>query len=367
MPGGSPSPPPFARLRDYQIRGILWLRERLARHKAVLLCDDPGLGKTVQTLAVAHQMDASRILVICPAGARRVWSQEIAQWVLGWVNRVFLVEPGINLREIALRIADPAPLILVVGYDDLSQSDSRLAHILTRAVWDLLVIDEAHYLKNPSNRTHAVYGTSGDASGVQHSAHHVILLTGTPTPNHAGELYQHMRTFWPQTLMVKRLGRVMNQPEFEDQFTRYRDTVFGRQVSGSKNQAQLRVALQDVILRRRKDQVLPELPTLIVQDVPLQPPPGPLLTGPVRHLAARLDWSLQHADDDALIKALRDPNNQLAGMRRELGELKVDPTVLWVQERMVSASKLLLFAWHHSVIEHLRRRLAGVRSGGDHR
>jgi SWI/SNF-related matrix-associated actin-dependent regulator 1 of chromatin subfamily A len=61
--------------------------------------------------------------------------------------------------------------------------------------------------------------------------------------------------------------------------------------------------------------------------------------------------------DDELLKILRNPDTALATMRRELGLLKVGPTIAWVQERMASADKLLIFAWHHDVIEGLHKEL----------
>jgi SNF2 family DNA or RNA helicase len=153
----------------------------------------------------------------------------------------------------------------------------------------------------------------------------------------------------------------MTQADFEDRYTRYRDTVYGRQVSGSKNQDQLRATLTSVVLRRRKDDVLPELPPLQIQDIALDPPTsGQRLNPQAQALAGRLVWSLAvRADgDEQLIKALQTPDGELATLRRELGELKVPGTIRWVQERLQSTEKLLLFAWHLSVIEHLRRGLA---------
>ena len=348
-----------APLRDYQAQGIAWLEQRLDTHKAVLLCDDPGLGKTRQALGAAERLNALRVLVICPAGARPVWSREIARWHPEWSPRVFVVEPGVLPTAVQRRISDLGPLILLIAYDELSRADGRVAGYLERASWDLLIIDEAHYLKNLSNRTKAVYGVAGNGGGIQTACHHVILLTGTPTPNHAGELYQHVRTFWPHTMMVARKGSPMSQAEFEDRFTRYRDTVYGRQIVGSRNQAELRAKLADVVLRRRKQQVLPELPPLILQDIPLdRVAHDPQLTGPSRTLATRLVWSSNTVTDSDLIHALRSPDGALTTLRRELGELKVPAVIRWVQERMNSTNKLLLFAWHHSVIEHLRRGLA---------
>lgn len=346
-------------LRDYQDHGIAWLRDKLAQHRAALLADDMGLGKTRQVLAAAHHLAAQRILVACPAGARAVWQNEIARWLPAWSARVFVMEPGVNIAQVQKRLSDPTPLVLVIAYDELSKLDSKLPAYLAQAAWDLLIIDEAHYLKNFSNRTKALYGIAGDNAGIQSSCRHAILLSGTPTPNHAGELWQHVRTFWPGTIVLPRKGRAMTQAEFEERYTRYRDTVYGRQVTGSKNQAELRNKLTPMVLRRRKDQVLPELPPLILQDIPLDQPKDPRLTPAAQALAGRLTWSLsnQRISDDLLIKALHTPDAQLTTLRRELGELKVAPTIAWVQERMNSTNKMLIFAWHHSVIEHLRRGL----------
>jgi SNF2 family DNA or RNA helicase len=151
----------------------------------------------------------------------------------------------------------------------------------------------------------------------------------------------------------------LSQVEFEDRFTRYRDTPFGRQVTGSKNQTILRHSLKGVVLRRRKIEVLYELPPLILQDIPL-PAPGQWLdriSAPVRSAAAKLAYSGRYMTDDELLKTLRNPDAALATVRRELGLLKTSPTILWVQERLASTEKMVLFAWHHDVIEQLRRGL----------
>jgi SNF2 family DNA or RNA helicase len=155
----------------------------------------------------------------------------------------------------------------------------------------------------------------------------------------------------------------LSQIEFEDRFTRYRDTPFGRQVTGSKNQTILRHALRDKILRRRKDEVLAELPPLVLQDIPLAGPgqPASWLSGlkpETRALAAKLHYAAEHASDNELLKTLRNPDTAAATVRRELGLMKVPATIRWVEERLASADKLLLFAWHHEVIDHLARGLA---------
>jgi SWI/SNF-related matrix-associated actin-dependent regulator 1 of chromatin subfamily A len=348
-------------LRDYQDKGVNWLCAQLEKHKAVLLADEMGLGKTLQALRAASRIGARRIVIVCPAGARRVWQAEIQRWLLNWSRHVVLVEPGTKLTDVKLCL-DQERYILIVGYDEFSDRHSQLANHLRSRRFDLLILDEAHYLKNPSNRTLTIYGHKGSSTGVQASASKVILLTGTPTPNHAGELWQHYRTFWPATPALKaRTGRALSQAEFEDRFCRFRDTPFGRQVTGSKNQTILRESLRDKILRRRKDEVLTELPPLVLQDIPLTGGPQNnwivRVSPEVRAIAAKLNYAFEHAGDDELLKTLRNPDSAVATVRRELGLMKVASSIIWVQERLASVDKILLFAWHRDVIAGLERGL----------
>jgi SNF2 family DNA or RNA helicase len=344
-------------LRDYQDTGASWLRDQLKDHRAVLLADEMGLGKTRQALTAAQHLGADRVLIVCPAGARRVWLREIQRWTPSWQDRVVLIEPGTTV-PLPARLNNPAPLILIVGYDELSNRKSPVLAQLQRRSWQLLVIDEAHYLKNPSNRTQALYGVRGSAEGIQANCSRIILLTGTPTPNHAGELWQHCRALWPWSLEHGPQRRLLTEAGFEDLFTRYRDTVYGRQITGSKNQDILRAKLAEVVLRRRKDEVLAELPPLIVQDIPLVSTGSAKFSDDARGMMRRLDWSLKGVTDDRVLRLLRAPDTGTATLRRELGEAKVPATLAWVQERMASVDKLVLFAWHHSVIEQLARGLA---------
>lgn len=342
-------------LRDYQAKGVDWLVERLRhpgdKYKAVLLADPAGLGKTLQVLTAAHRMRVHRMLVICPAGARRVWQLEIRTWFPDWASRVVLVEPGTDSEIVVRRqLAGLRPLILIVGYDEFSTNTPVAKQIQLIEGWDLLVLDEAHYLKNPSNRTNAIYGGHyGRARHpIQAHARRVILLSGTPTPNHAGEMFQHCRAFWPWTLPGGRLDR----GSFEDAYTRYRDhPTYGRQVVGSRNQATLRELLQEVILRRRKDHVLPELPPLIVQDMPLVPgDAGPVDLDQFDAVSA----AFPETETDRMIREV----GNMARLRRQLGLTKVRAAVAWLAERMASTDKMLVFAWHLDVVDLLRRGLA---------
>ena len=315
--------------------------------RALLLADDAGLGKTLQALETANRLDATTILVVCPAVARRVWADEIAKWFPAWAPHVLVVEPGVGAIEVKRRLAEGGRIIIITGYDLYSRATPIVELLRTGRRWSLMVIDEAHFLKTPtSKRTRAVYGR-GSIAGVQNAADRVLLLSGTPTPNHAGELYPHIRAFWPGVLP----GRG-TQYEFEDKYTRYTDTQWGRQINGSRNTDELRGLLQPYVLRRRKAEVLTELPPLISQDAPLDDR-NLKLTPEMIRLAERL----RDAGDEAVMAALRVSDESLAGARHQLGLLKVGPSIEWINERLLSCRKILVFAWHRDVIGALTKGL----------
>lgn len=355
-------------MRGYQQAGVRFLVDHLATgsERAVVLADEPGLGKTLQALRAADELGARRILVVAPAIARVSWPIEIAKFAPARVPHTRVVPPDArpDLRRPGGGWLDQPDVLAVFAYDIFSQPGTRVPWLrgLTARAWDLLVLDEAHYLKNASQRTRAIYGTraqGGSAPGLEASCAWVILLTGTLTPNHAGELFQHYRAFWSHRIsrpMPHPPGaRPLNQPEFEERFTRYTDTLYGRQINGSRNQGQLRQALAPVILRRRRVDVLPELPKLVCQDVPLVAAPGALHV-PVPSGAMSRTAYLGHLGDQGLVQELSSApaNAELATLRRVLGEAKALPAAEWVRERLgVGVDKILVFAWHRSVIARL--------------
>ena len=352
-------------LRPYQHHGISWIIRKLREPdtRAVFLCDDPGLGKTRQSLHACDALAAQRILILCPAGARSVWQREILRWFPAWADRLVVVEPGTTLPNTRTQLDSPCA-VFVVGYDTIGTPTNLWAANLARVEWDILILDEAHYLKNPSQRTAAVYGLRGQTGGVQASCHRVILATGTLTPNHAGELYQHIRTFFPGVLAVSRAeGRphTETEAEFQERFTSYKPTPWGRQITGSRNQAILKDRLGPFVLRRRKHDVLPELEPLIAQDVALILSEATLKSDLMGEVRQRSIGFRTTTDRDLLTRLSHAQQNDgpLASLRRELGELKVDAVAQWVIERLeCGVNKMLVFGWHVRVLTHLHRLLA---------
>ena len=335
-------------LFPYQLQGSKWL----AGQRFALLADEMGLGKSVQSIRAAESIGAKEILVICRAVGVSNWQREFGIWWSG-----------------------PKPNLTVTSYESLHK-------VPVEAKFDVLIVDESHYVKEPNaKRTQAVLGKTG----VVHRAKRTWLLTGTPTPNHAGELWT--------TLFTAGASR-LSYDDFVARFCNTRTTGFGLQITGtnSSRTSELRKIASPLTLRRTKEQVLKELPPIFYQDVIVQP-------GPVELMMAQsfVKYTLHEDGPEMLAKALEDELGVLNGiigkgkdatlsweavkalesaaksimtLRRYTGLQKIQPVVDLISDELNNNaySKIVLFAVHRDTVEVLRIKLkkfnANVIYGG---
>lgn len=152
--------------------------------KGALLADEVGLGKTIEAGIVISQKWAERkrkILIIAPANLRKQWNQEIADKF--FLPSVILEAKSFN-EEIKKANFNPfkqAESIVLCSYQFVKSK----AVYVSKIDWDLVVIDEAHRLRN-------VYKTNNKiAKAIKEAVAHApkILLTATPLQNSLLELY----------------------------------------------------------------------------------------------------------------------------------------------------------------------------------
>jgi hypothetical protein len=180
-PGFSVPVPEFCELMPFQIAGVHYAKDRAN----CLIGDAPGLGKTIQAIALANLRGCKRVLVVCPANVRPQWARQIKIWSTlpkVVVYPVFKSSDGVH----------PTANYVITSFE---VARDGLWDTLRSYNWDMLVIDEGHYLKTPdAARTRALFGASkqskcryAGSGGISERAEQIVALTGTPLPNRPRE------------------------------------------------------------------------------------------------------------------------------------------------------------------------------------
>jgi ERCC4-related helicase len=152
--------------------------------KGVLLADEVGLGKTIEAGLVMSQRWAERrrrILLVVPASLRKQWQQELIEKFS--IHSVILDAKtyGDRRRAGTLRPFEAKDAVVIVSYEFAA----RKADDVRAVMWDLVVFDEAHRLRNVHKKTSKRAKTLKDAV----EGRFKILLTATPLQNSLTELY----------------------------------------------------------------------------------------------------------------------------------------------------------------------------------
>ena len=170
-------------LNPHQIEAALFaFRSPLSR--GVLLADEVGLGKTIEAGLIISQLWAERhrrILVIVPTTLRKQWAQELG-------DKFFLPSEVIDARAFNARQKEGAlnPFTEATGVVICSYHFTRAKEDAIRSVdWDLVVIDEAHRLRNVYKSGNKI--ARSIKATVQ--TRPKVLLTATPLQNSLLELY----------------------------------------------------------------------------------------------------------------------------------------------------------------------------------
>ena len=210
-----------ATLRSYQDFGV-----RYAVHqKRTLLGDEMGLGKTIQAIATMIAMKAAgkhHFMVVCPASVLINWCREIQKFSDMEVTKIH------GADEKALLHWRENGDIAVTTFESISRFT-----LPEKFKFDYLVVDEAHYVKNPAaQRTVAMQKLLAKTDGV-------LYMSGTPLVNRVDEMCFLVSCLQPQ------LSQRLEQLKLVSTAEQFRNELSG------------------VYLRRVREDVLTELPDLV--------------------------------------------------------------------------------------------------------
>lgn len=152
--------------------------------KGAILADEVGLGKTIEAGIVLSQQWAEnkrRILIICPSSLRKQWVNELA-------DKFYLKAEVLEAKSFDASYKagnknpfDDGKTIKICSY----QFASKQAELVQLTSWDLVVLDEAHYLRNVHKNSESIAARIKSAI----KDYKKILLTATPLQNRLDELY----------------------------------------------------------------------------------------------------------------------------------------------------------------------------------
>lgn len=228
----------------HQDEGIDWMWNR----KSFLLADGMGAGKTVQTLAVCaiHAKMTkevvgreSQFLIVCPVSLKFNWLNEINKFT-GMSAHMVDGSKSKRRQQIDAFYGDGGTKILIMGYESVKSHIDELRNV----EFDAVIADEAHFLKTPdSQRTEAFRALAPSRR---------FMLTGTPILKHVDDLWVVLDQIQP--------GAWGSFKGFTATFCVF-GGYGGKSVVGVKNENRLMEGVNQIMLRRRTEEVvdLPEV------------------------------------------------------------------------------------------------------------
>lgn len=326
-------------LHPYQIEGANWLSIR----RFALLADEMGLGKSAQAITAAVQLKSKRILVVCPASVKVNWQREF----LKFGNR--------RAHVVGSKIA-VASDIVITNYEQVTNKLSTY----TSLWWDLIIFDESHFLKDPAAlRTQAVFGKGG----LIHTARRIWCLSGTPAPNHAGELWCWLFAFGLTCFSYDAFVQRYCSFQKPNKYGPPRPTG-----TNPKHIHEVAEALDKLSLRRLKRDVLKDLPSIQFDTFQLEEPKGDPLAGypelkermkeELELLQAKIGMAL-NIDDDHLLEILSLFSQSVSSLRRYHGIKKMGSVASVIEQELTDRAydKIVLFCVHSDVAAFLENKL----------
>jgi superfamily II DNA or RNA helicase len=218
-------------LYPYQRAGALFA----AKAGRCLIADEMGLGKTIQAIAAAELLARTtgleRVLVVSPTSLKHQWQQEIERFT----DRKAIVVEGLSPRRAEAYAAES--FYKLTNYEVVH----RDLGLIRRWRPDLIILDEAQRIKNWKTRT--------AQSVKQLESEYAFVLTGTPLENRLEELHS----------IVEFVDRYRLGPMFRFLHDHQHVDETGR-VIGYRSLSQISRTLAPILVRRTKQEVLPELP-----------------------------------------------------------------------------------------------------------
>ena len=347
-------------LMPHQAKFLASVREG---HRSYLLADEPGLGKTAQSVIAASVAGAYPLLVVVPNVVKMNWAREVERWTPG--RRVTVVHgDGADIDA----FAD----VFVINYEILDRHLSWISDFGFKG----MVVDEAHMIKNTSSQRSRNVLAIADRirERTPGTSPLMIALTGTPLINDIDDF----RAIW------RFLGWTDGEKPGPELMAKLEHNGWTPADSAFYPEARQSV-IEMGIVRRRKLDVAKDLPAKRVVDLPveLDDDLGRGIRDAERKLADKLVARFTtikngklgaKLSDDAIIRMvcaqeLEESNASADGLNvftmvRQIGQAKASLAADYAAQLVRSVGKVVFFAKHVDVMDTVEKQLAdaGLRT-----
>ena len=307
--------------------------------KNVLLADEMGLGKTIQAIGYINlNSNIKTVLVICPASLKINWEEEMKKWL-------------VKSYDISILNKNELTDIVITNYESVKKYFS----LLTSRMWDLLILDESHYIKNyKAQRTKFITGyfkNNGDKKswikGLKDFANQKILLTGTPIMNKPIELITQLKVL--NNELAKNPFKFMEKYVEKDSWG---------SIVGSKNLEELQYKLRtSCMIRREKKDVLTDLPDKLRQIITL---PKEILKNDnkTKEIVSYLseNWDIVSGK----LKGIQIPFEEISQIRHEQSVKKIPYVIEHIENVLEDEDKIVVFGHHHDVTNAIYEKFKDI-------
>ena len=318
----------------YQVEGVDALQVFLTKHMGALLADDMGLGKTAQALELINRTQPMHVLVVCPSSVKINWLRECDLWLDHDYTYHLISGRGVKT------FTPDFPLVSVINYDLIHHTDFKDCE------YDLIIFDEAHYMKNPkAKRTKSCMKIRTEKR---------LLLTGTPIVNRPKELWQLLLLCDVVDKGAYRRFAVKYCASFKEWIYIPGGNGKRKQVwndDGSSNLEELSYWLRQLcMVRRLKKDVLTDLPEKTRQIIEL-----PWAGGKPDYLRDEYTRAVAKMKDDTQVAF-----EEISLLRHETALEKLPQVIDFISYALQSSDKIVVFAHHRDVIEELMMQFTNI-------
>ena len=312
----------------------------ISHQKNVLVADEMGLGKTIQAIGYINlNSNIKTVLIICPASLKINWKQELEKWLT---------------RPASIEVLNENKLtdIVITNYESVKKYFS----LLTSRMWDLLILDESHYIKNyKAQRTKYITGYFNSLEdkkswvrGLKDYTNQKILLTGTPIMNKPVELITQLKVL--NNELAKNPFKFMERYVEKD--------AWGGAI-GSKNLEELQYKLRtSCMIRREKKDVLTELPDKLRQIITL---PKEILKNDNNKTKEIISYLAENWDvASGKLTGAKIPFDEIAKTRHEQSVKKIQYIIEHIENVLEDEDKIVVFAHHHDVINAIYEKFKNI-------